>query len=143
MRFNGAAWETGWHFCPRDSLNVIINQPTCLFFEAAAAAAVIESPPSSTRRYSVRRQTHQMTREGLWRSRRPRGKLLAVRVRRQPHQMTREGLWRSRRPRGKLLADRMMCNGVGRHDGLTREHRTRVNEQHTRSRPARSATTRP
>ena len=34
MRFNGAAWETGWHFCPRDSLNVIINQPTSLFFEA-------------------------------------------------------------------------------------------------------------
>ena len=25
LRFNGAAWETGWHFCPRDSLNVIIN----------------------------------------------------------------------------------------------------------------------
>ena len=35
LRFNGAAWETGWHFCPRDSLNVIINQPTSLFFEAA------------------------------------------------------------------------------------------------------------
>ena len=34
LRFNGAAWETGWHFCPRDSLNVIINQPTSLFFEA-------------------------------------------------------------------------------------------------------------
>ena len=35
LRFNGAAWETGWHFCPRDPLNVIINQPTSLFFEAA------------------------------------------------------------------------------------------------------------
>ena len=46
LRFNGAAWETGWHFCPRDSLNVIINQPTSLlffFFEGA-----IESSPLCT-----------------------------------------------------------------------------------------------
>ena len=51
LRFNGAAWETGWHFCPRDSLNVIINQPTSLFFEAFSSRA-----PSSHRR-SVRRPT--------------------------------------------------------------------------------------
>ena len=44
----------------------------------------------------------------------------------------REGLWRSAehqltlRPRG-TFTDRMMCNCVGLHDGLTREHRTWVN----------------
>ena len=32
LRFNGATWETGGTF--GDSLNVIINQPTSLFFEA-------------------------------------------------------------------------------------------------------------
>ena len=59
------------------------------------------------------------------------------------HQTTREGLWRSLRPRGKRFADQMMCNCVRLHDGLTREHRTRVDKQHARSRPARSATPRP
>ena len=46
MRFNGAAWETGWHFCPRDSLNVIINQPTSLWLFSFEVA--IESPPLCT-----------------------------------------------------------------------------------------------
>ena len=41
LRFNGATWETGWHFCPRDSLNVIINQPTSLFFEAPSNGIIM------------------------------------------------------------------------------------------------------
>ena len=66
LRFNGAAWETGWHFCPRDSLNVIINQPTCLFFEAPPpppsrhcrhrVTAAIESPPLCTEANTRRRE---------------------------------------------------------------------------------------
>ena len=48
-------------------------------------------------------------------------------------QQRREGLWRSAehqlalRPLGGTFTDRMMCNCVGLHDGLTREHCTWVN----------------
>ena len=41
LRCNGAAWETGCHFWPRDSLNVIINQPTLYFFQAIPRARVV------------------------------------------------------------------------------------------------------
>ena len=50
LRFNGAAWETGWHFCPRDSLNVIINQPTSLFFEAHRVTATLNGGKHTRRR---------------------------------------------------------------------------------------------
>ena len=94
LRFNGAAWETGWHFCPRDSLNVIINQPTSLLFRGRChrVTAALDG------------DKHQR-REGLWRS--------------AEHE-------RAVRPRG-TFTDRMMCNCVGFHDGLTREHCTWVN----------------
>ena len=69
---------------------------------AAAAAAIASLPPSSHR-------CHRLTATLYG------GK----------HQTTREGLWRSLRPRGKRFADQMMCNCVGLRDGMTKEHRTR------------------
>ena len=38
--WNGAAWESGCHFWPRDSLIVIINQPTLYVFRPAPWARV-------------------------------------------------------------------------------------------------------
>ena len=122
--------KRGWGYCVGDWVALLSkgftqrhHQSTHFSFfrgPAAAAAAIASLPPSSHR-------CHRLTATLYG------GK----------HQTTREGLWRSLRPRGKRFADQMMCNCVGLRDGLTREHRTRVNEQHTRSRPARSATPRP
>ena len=95
LRFNGAAWETGWHFCPRDSLNVIINQPTSLFFEAFSSRGAIESPPLCT-------EANTRGEKGC--GDRPNTNSLSA--------------------LGGTFTDRMMCNCVGFHDGLTREHRT-------------------
>ena len=97
-RFNGAAWETGWHFCPRDSLNVIINQPTSLFFEAFSSRGAIESPPLCT-------EANTRGEKGC--GDRPNTNSLSA--------------------LGGTFTARMMCNCVGFHDGLTREHRTWVN----------------
>ena len=94
LRFNGAAWETGWHFCPRDSLNVIINQPTSLFFEAFSSRGAIESPPLCT-------EANTRGEKGC--GDRPNTNSLSA--------------------LGGTFTDRMMCNCVGFHDGLTREHR--------------------
>ena len=94
LRFNGAAWETGWHFCPRDSLNVIINQPTSLFFEAFSSRGAIESPPLCT-------EANTRGEKGC--GDRPNTNSLSA--------------------LGGTFTDRMMCNCVGLHDGLTREHR--------------------
>ena len=55
----------GWHFCPRDSLNVIINQPTSLFFVSSLppsrhcrhrGTAAIDSPPLCTVANTRRRE---------------------------------------------------------------------------------------
>ena len=71
---------------------------------------------------------HQSTHFSFFRGRRHR---VTAALDGDKHQR-REGLWRSAeheravRPRG-TFTDRMMCNCVGFHDGLTREHRTWVN----------------